>query len=74
MKVILYKTNKAFDKIMDSEARQSLNPVLLFVSCQTLAEFFSLSGPQFIYDLAILKTQQVKGFHSAWHVVHALKT
>lgn len=45
-----------------------------FVSCQTLGEFFSLSGPQFIYDLAVLKTQQEKGLNSAWHVVHALKT
>jgi hypothetical protein len=45
MKIILYKTNKAFDKIMDSEARLSFNPVVFVASCHTLAMSFSLSGP-----------------------------
>lgn len=58
MKIILYKTNKAFDKIMDSEGRLSFNPVLLFVSCQTLAEFSSVSGADFICELAVLKTSK----------------
>lgn len=58
MKIILYKTNKAFDKIMDSEGRLSFNPVLLFVSCQTLAEFSSVSGADFMCELAVLKTRK----------------
>lgn len=58
MKIILYKTNKAFDKIMDSEGRLGFNPVLLFVSCQTLAEFSSVSGPHFICEPAVLKTSK----------------